>query len=111
MKSSETLAKFLFRKIYKNGYKEYVSAEKIIKCVHKTIYNNRKLFAEELPKTCLRPLRKITDCPRKSKKHVISFLRLLAKTCKNRLVYEKRTKWSGKKYITLYYYRLVIIDS
>ena len=110
MNKKESVAKFLFRKIYKNGYKEYVSAENIVKSVHLLIYRNRQLFAETLPKSCLRPLRKITNDPRKSKKHVISFLRLLAKTCKNRLVYEKRTKWDGKRYITLYYYRLVIVD-
>ena len=106
----EQVAIFLFRKCFQNGYREYVSAYTIAERVHKILVSNKRLLSKLYPKTVGIPLNKINDNEVHSRRHIVSFLRALAKLFKNRLVYEKRCLWVNKAVKTVYYYRLVRLN-
>ena len=104
----QQIAKFIFRKAFKS-YNDWVRAEDIVKRVHYILANNQNTLRDLFAKRTCRPLVKITQDPIQSKRHIISFLRSLAKDFKNRIVWKKKSVVLDMQIISVYHYRMVMV--
>ena len=106
-KKRDSLSMLVCRKVFKRGYKTFVPASFIVDALHPLFLHNRQLFLDTFCKREAEPLHKITADVHKSKRHVISMLRRIAKYNHNYLVQQRKTVYINGKAKSQYLYALV----
>ena len=100
------LAMLITRKAFRK-YNIYVTASCIVNALHPMLVANRDKFIAAFTLRVAAPLHKLTDDAEQSKRHVISFVRRLARYYGNFLASRRKSIVVNGKTISQYSYALV----